>query len=203
MITQKERELGSRFALINIGATIASFVILAFVIGPDQTGYDESLGPITNLIGLAQGLSFLGIVRLSGKLFNSDENPLLAGAVAVAYGTAVVGLMFTLTPTFIANGFYQGTMSADMVSDLGFALNFTQFLIGALWVSQVVRADGGQLPSWGKNVGNAQAYGSAAVLLAFYFGAIGEALFVPALVLFGIVLYPLFIFGLSKAFAES
>jgi drug/metabolite transporter (DMT)-like permease len=105
MITQKERELGSRFALINIVATIASFVILAFVIGPDQTGYDESLGPITNLIGLAQGLSFLGIVRLSGKLFNSDENPLLAGAVAVAYGTAVVGLMFTLTPTFIANGF--------------------------------------------------------------------------------------------------
>ena len=67
----------------------------------------------------------------------------------------------------------------------------------------MVRADGGQLPSWGKNVGNAQAYGSAAVLLAFYFGAIGEALFVPALVLFGIVLYPLFIFGLSKAFAES
>ena len=79
--------------------------------------------------------------------------------------------MFTLTPTFIANGFYQGTMSADMVTDLGFALNFTQFLIGALWVSQVVRADGGQLPSWGKNVGNAQAYGSAAVLLAFYFGS--------------------------------
>lgn len=56
MITQKERELGSRFALINIVATVASFVILAFVIGPDQTGYDESLGPITNLIGLAQGL---------------------------------------------------------------------------------------------------------------------------------------------------
>ena len=178
-------------------------VILAFIIGPDQTGYDESLGPITNLIGLAQGLSFLGIVRLSGKLFNSNENPLLAGAVAVAYGTAVVGLMFTLTPTFIANGFYQGTMSADMVTDLGFALNFTQFLIGALWVSQVVRADSGQLPSWGRNVGNAQAYGSAAVLLAFYFGAIGEALFVPALVLFGIVLYPLFIFGLFKAFAKQ
>ena len=140
---------------------------------------------------------------MSGKLFNSEENPLLAGAVAVAYGTAVVGLMFTLTPTFIANGFYQGTMSADMVTDLGFALNFTQFLIGALWVSQVVRADSGQLPSWGRNVGNAQAYGSAAVLLAFYFGAIGEALFVPALVLFGIVLYPLFIFGLFKAFADQ
>ena len=84
-----------------------------------------------------------------------------------------------------------------------FALNFTQFLIGALWVSQVVRADSGQLPSWGRNVGNAQAYGSAAVLLAFYFGAIGEALFVPALVLFGIVLYPLFIFGLFKAFSEQ
>ena len=58
MITQKERELGSRFALINIGATIASFVILAFVIGPDQTGYDESLGPITNLIGLLKDYHF-------------------------------------------------------------------------------------------------------------------------------------------------
>ena len=97
MITQKERELGSRFALINIVATVASFVILAFVIGPDQTGYDESLGPITNLIGLAQGLSFLGIVRLSGKLFNSEENPLLAGAVAVAYGTAVATCDFADT----------------------------------------------------------------------------------------------------------
>ena len=59
------------------------------------------------------------------------------------------------------------------------------------------------MPSGAKIVGNAQAYGSAAVLLAFYFGVIGQSLFVPALALFGIVLYPAFIYGMSQAFSNN
>ena len=203
MITEKERDLGTRFAYINILATLIVFIVLAFVIGPDETGYNEDFGALTGLVGFAQGLTFLGLVRLSGKLFNAKEKPLLAGAVAVTYGVGVVGLMFALTPTFIANGFTVRGISADTVTDLSFYLNFTQFLIGALWISQVVRADEGQLPSWGKLVGNTQAYGSAAVLFAFYFGVIGQALFVPALLLFGIVLYPVFIYGMSQAFSNN
>jgi hypothetical protein len=186
MITQKERELGTRFAYINILATLIVFIVLAFVIGPDETGYNEDFGALTGLVGFAQGLTFLGLVRLSGKLFNAKEKPLLAGAVAVTYGVGVVGLMFALTPTFIANGFTVRGISADTVTDLSFYLNFTQFLIGALWISQVVRA-----------------YGSAAVLFAFYFGVIGQALFVPALLVFGIVLYPVFIYGMSQAFSNN
>ena len=202
MITAKERELGIRFSYINIVATLINFVFLAFVIGPDEIGYNESYGAL-GLVGLAQGVTFLGIIRLSGKLFNSDENPLLAGAVAVTYGVAIVGLMFALTPTFIANGFSVRGISADTVNDLSFYLNFTQFLFAAFWIGQVVRADVGQLPSGAKIVGNAQAYGSAAVLLAFYFGVIGQSLFVPALALFGIVLYPAFIYGMSQAFSNN
>ena len=34
MITEKERELGTRFAYINILATLIVFIVLAFVIGP-------------------------------------------------------------------------------------------------------------------------------------------------------------------------
>ena len=111
--------------------------------------------------------------------------------------------MFSLTPTFIANGFNVRGISADTVTDLSFYLNFTQFLFGALWIANVVRADEGQLPSWGKTVGSIQAYGSAAVLFAFYFGVIGQPLFVPALALFGIVLYPAFIYGMSQAFSNN
>jgi len=203
MITAKERELGTRFTYINIVATLINFVFLAFVIGPDEIGYNESFGALLGLVGLAQGITFLGIIRLSGKLFNADENPLLAGAVAVTYGVAIVGLMFSLTPTFIANGFSVRGISADTVNDLSFYLNFTQFLFAAFWIGQVVRADEGQLPTWGKTVGNAQAYGSAAVLFAFYFGVIGQSLFVPALALFGIVLYPTFIYAMSQAFSKN
>ena len=203
MITEKERELGTRFAYINIVATLINFIFLAFVIGPDEIGYNESFGSLLGLVGLAQGLSFLGIIRLSGKLFNAKDNPLLAGAVAVTYGVSIVGLMFSLTPTFIANGFNVRGISADTVTDLSFYLNFTQFLFGALWIANVVRADEGQLPSWGKTVGSIQAYGSAAVLFAFYFGVIGQPLFVPALALFGIVLYPAFIYGMAQAFSNN
>ena len=203
MITEKERELGTRFAYINILATSIVFIVLAFVIGPDNTGYSEDLGAITGLVGFVQGVTFLGLIRLSGKLFNAKDNPLLAGAVAVTYGVGVVGLMFTLTPTFIANGFTVRGISADTVTDLSFYLNFTQFLFGALWISQVVRADEGQLPSWGKTVGNVQAYGSAVVIFAFYFGVIGQSLFVPSLALFGIVLYPVFIYCMAQAFSKS
>ena len=192
MITEKERELGTRFAYINIVATLINFIFLAFVIGPDEIGYNESFGSLLGLVGLAQGLSFLGLIRLSGKLFNAKDNPLLAGAVAVTYGVS-----------FIANGFNVRGISADTVTDLSFYLNFTQFLFGALWIANVVRADEGQLPSWGKTVGSIQAYGSAAVLFAFYFGVIGQPVFVPALALFGIVLYPAFIYGMSQAFSNN
>ena len=113
-------------------ATLIVFIVLAFVIGPDETGYNEDFGALTGLVGFAQGLTFLGLVRLSGKLFNAKEKPLLAGAVAVTYGVGVVGLMFALTPTFIANGFTVRGISADTVTDLSFYLNFTQFLISAL-----------------------------------------------------------------------
>ena len=43
MITEKERELGTRFAYINILATLIVFIVLAFVIGPDETGYKKIL----------------------------------------------------------------------------------------------------------------------------------------------------------------
>ena len=55
MITQKERELGTRFAYINILATLIVFIVLAFVIGPDETGYNEDFGALTGLVGFAQG----------------------------------------------------------------------------------------------------------------------------------------------------
>ena len=164
------RDFKENIKFINIVATLINFIFLAFVIGPDEIGYNESFGSLLGLVGLAQGLSFLGLIRLSGKLFNAKDNPLLAGAVAVTYGVSIVGLMFSLTPTFIANGFNVRGISADTVTDLSFYLNFTQFLFGALWIANVVRADEGQLPSWGKTVGSIQAYGSAAVLFAFYFG---------------------------------
>ena len=125
----------TRFAYINIVATLINFIFLAFVIGPDEIGYNESFGSLLGLVGLAQGLSFLGIIRLSGKLFNAKDNPLLAGAVAVTYGVSIVGLMFSLTPTFIANGFNVRGISADTVTDLSFYLNFTQFLFCLLYTS--------------------------------------------------------------------
>ena len=55
MITEKERELGTRFAYINIVATLINFIFLAFVIGPDEIGYNESFGSLLGLVGLAQG----------------------------------------------------------------------------------------------------------------------------------------------------
>ena len=68
MITEKERELGTDLLYINIVATLINFIFLAFVIGPDEIGYNESFGSLLGLVGLAQGLSFLGLIRLSGKL---------------------------------------------------------------------------------------------------------------------------------------
>ena len=76
MITEKERELGTRFAYINIVATLINFIFLAFVIGPDEIGYNESFGSLLGLVGLAQGLSFLGMLVcrtcIPGDLHSSD-----------------------------------------------------------------------------------------------------------------------------------
>ena len=89
------------------------------------------------------------------------------------------------------------------MSDVGSSIQNTIFILVAVWIINLTRVDSGKLPSWGKTAGAVQAYGSLVAIFGLYFGLIPASIFVPIVVLFGIVLYPIFVFGLSRTFAAN
>ena len=197
-----DMKLNSQAALGNVVLTITSFVFAAFIIGPDSPGYPEDVGPILGLVGFLQTATLLRIIAGSMRLYG-EEDSLFVGSARVAYVGAGVGLMTTLTPTFIANSPFSSTITADLMSDVGSSIQNTIFILVAVWIINLTRVDSGKLPSWGKTAGAVQAYGSLVAIFGLYFGLIPASIFVPIVLLFGIVLYPIFVFGLSRTFAAN
>ena len=50
MITSEEKELGRRFALGALVFILANFLIQVFVLGPEATGYNETLVPVIGVL---------------------------------------------------------------------------------------------------------------------------------------------------------
>ena len=198
----KDMKLNAQAALGNIALTITTFAVTAFIIGPENPGYSTNLGPILGLLGFLQTITYMRIIAGSMRLYG-EEDPLFVGSARAAYVVAGAGLVTTLAPTFIANSPFPSDIDANTMYDLGQAIQNTIFIVGAVWIINMVRIDNGKLSSWAKTAGLAQGYGSIVALFGLYFGVIPASIFIPAVVLFGIVLYPVFIFGLSKAFSNA
>ena len=75
MLTAKESQLGSLMARIAALGTIVFFAIQALLIGPDQVGYSEQYGAISDMVGFVQSFGILFTISLTQKLFG-DNNPI-------------------------------------------------------------------------------------------------------------------------------
>ena len=118
MITTEEKQLGKRFALGALIFLLANFLIQVLVLGPEATGYNETWGPIIGLVGALQLMAGMGVIRLSGKLLDDKDKPLLTGSIGVGYTVAAVGLVMSLVPAAVHNAFNDTALTADMAANV-------------------------------------------------------------------------------------
>ena len=203
MLTAKEAQLGSLMARIAALGTIVFFAIQALLIGPDQVGYSEQYGAIADIVGVVQGFGILFTISLTQKLFG-DNNPYFRIVSAILFVAAVIQLTGSLSSTGNANSVFESVLSTDQVNSVANVGQLVTFILFGIWALCLISADENNLvPSWGRISGQGAAYLVIAVQIGSLFGLIPLSAFVPVFILGGVILFPVFVFGISVAFSSS
>ena len=203
MLTAKEAQLGTLMARIAALGTIVIFAVQALLIGPDQVGYSEQYGPIVDIVSFIQSFGILFTISLTQKLFG-DNNPYFRIVSAILFVAAVIQLTGSLSSTGNANSVFESVLSTDQVNSVANVGQLVTFILFGIWALCLISADENNLvPSWGRISGQGAAYLVIAVQIGSLFGLIPLSAFVPVFILGGVILFPVFVFGISVAFSSS
>ena len=203
MLTAKEAQLGSLMARIAALGTIVIFAVQALLIGPDQVGYSEQYGAIVDIVSFIQSFGILFTISLTQKLFG-DNNPYFRIVSAILFVAAVIQLTGSLSSTGNANSVFESVLSSDQVNSVANVGQLVTFILFGIWALCLISADENNLvPSWGRISGLGAAYLVIAVQIGSLFGLIPLSAFVPVFILGGVILFPVFVFGISVAFSSS
>mgnify|MGYP005718804693 FL=1 len=203
MLTAKEAQLGSLMARIAALGTIVIFAVQALLIGPDQVGYSEQYGAIVDIVSFIQSSGILFTISLTQKLFG-DNNPYFRIVSAILFVAAVIQLTGSLSSTGNANSVFESVLSTDQVNSVANVGQLVTFILFGIWALCLISADENNLvPSWGRISGQGAAYLVIAVQIGSLFGLIPLSAFVPVFILGGVILFPLFVYGISVAFSSS
>jgi len=203
LLTAKEAQLGTLMARIAALGTIVIFAVQALLIGPDQVGYSEQYGAIVDIVSFIQSFGILFTISLTQKLFG-DNNPYFRIVSAILFVAAVIQLTGSLSSTGNANSVFESVLSTDQVNSVVNVGQLVTFILFGIWALCLISADENNLvPSWGRISGQGAAYLVIAVQIGSLFGLIPLSAFVPVFILGGVVLFPVFVFGISVAFSSS
>ena len=204
MITSAEARLGKTMALVAAIGTVVSFIIWVGLIGLDTAGYDPAWGALNDGVSFIQTFGFVFTVALSMKLFGADDKPYFRVVSQIVFVGGIVGLLNSLSPTANANSAFpvifnpSETLAMSNVSQFGF------FVMAALWALTVLRANSDDLlPSWGAMAGRGAAWLILVVQAGSWIGLLPSSMLAPVYVLGGIILWPIFVFGISTAFGKK
>ena len=203
MLTAKEAQLGTLMARIAALGTIVIFAVQALLIAPDQVGYSEQYGAIVDIVSFIQSFGILFTISLTQKLFG-DNNPYFRIVSAILFVAAVIQLTGSLSSTGNANSVFESVLSTDQVNSVANVGQLVTFILFGIWALCLISADENNLvPSWGRISGQGAAYLVIAVQIGSLFGLIPLSAFVPVFILGGVILFPVFVFGISVAFSSS
>tara|TARA_B100000886_G_scaffold22307_1_gene14196 strand:- start:358 stop:975 length:618 start_codon:yes stop_codon:yes gene_type:complete len=203
LLTAKEAQLGSLMARIAALGTIVIFAVQALLIGPDQVGYSEQYGAIVDIVSFIQSFGILFTISLTQKLFG-DNNPYFRIVSAILFVAAVIQLTGSLSSTGNANSVFESVLSTDQVNSVANVGQLVTFILFGIWALCLISADENSLvPSWGRISGQGAAYLVIAVQIGNLFGLVPAGAFVPVFILGGVILFPVFVYGISVAFSSS
>ena len=203
MLTTKEAQLGSLMARIAALGTVVIFAVQALLIGPDQVGYSEQYGAIVDIVSFIQSFVILFTISLTQKLFG-DNNPYFRIVSAILFVAAVIQLTGSLSSTGNANSVFESVLSTDQVNSVANVGQLVTFILFGIWALCLISADENNLvPSWGRLSGQGAAYLVILVQIGALFGLVPINAFVPVFILGGVILFPIFVYGISVAFKST
>jgi len=203
LLTTKEAQLGSLMARIAALGTIVIFAVQALLIGPDQVGYSEQYGAIVDIVSFIQSFGILFTISLTQKLFG-DNNPYFRIVSAILFVAAVIQLTGSLSSTGNANSVFESVLSTDQVNSVANVGQLVTFILFGIWALCLISADENNLvPSWGRLSGQGAAYLVILVQIGALFGLVPINAFVPVFILGGVILFPIFVYGISVAFKST
>ena len=203
MLTTKEAQLGSLMARIAALGTIVIFAVQALLIGPDQVGYSQQYGAIVDIVSFIQSFGILFTISLTQKLFG-DNNPYFRIVSAILFVAAVIQLTGSLSSTGNANSVFESVLSTDQVNSVANVGQLVTFILFGIWALCLISADENNLvPSWGRLSGQGAAYLVILVQIGALFGLVPINAFVPVFILGGVILFPIFVYGISVAFKST
>ena len=142
-------------------------------------------------------------ISLTQKLFG-DNNPYFRIVSAILFVAAVIQLTGSLSSTGNANSVFESVLSTDQVNSVANVGQLVTFILFGIWALCLISADENNLvPSCGRLSGQGAAYLVILVQIGALFGLVPINAFVPVFILGGVILFPVFVFGISVAFSSS
>ena len=210
MISTAEARLGRTMSIWVVITTILGLVVGFVLIGPDGDGYSEQWGLLNGVVNFASNFAQVAMLIFAIKLFNIDDNPLLKLLSYISIVGASISVIMSISPAAHAAGGWTGSsFSPTQIGDMEGAVTYGTWFVFPVWVLLVsLKERGGNLlPSWGSMAG----IGASALILVvnfvFLLNLLDDNLIetvIPFIwIIGGVILYPTFALGVSRAFASK
>ena len=208
MITSAEARLGRNMALVTAIGLILTILIPVVLIGIDAGNeYNPTWGPLNNIVNFVHDISTVFTVVLLMKLFVADDKPVFR---VMSMIMIVVGTMWAirdLAPTAAAQSVWGAPISATEVGQIMNLFSFGSFVLLSIWLWTAIDADSGELMPRYAVIAGRLAAGLFILLhvLSFFGQSLGlnPNIAIPFWLGGGLILWPLSIFGASRAFAKK
>ena len=116
----------------------------------------------------------------------------------------MIQLTGSLSSTGNANSVFESVLSTDQVNSVANVGQLVTFILFGIWALCLISADENNLvPSWGRLSGQGAAYLVILVQIGALFGLVPINAFVPVFILGGVILFPIFVYGISVAFNST
>ena len=211
MISTAEARLGRTMSIWVVITAILSLVVGFVLIGPDGDGYSEQWGLLNGVVNFASNFAQVAMLIFAIKLFNIDDNPLLKLLSYISIVGVSISVIMSISPAAHAAGGWTGSssFSPTQIGDMEGAVTYGTWFVFPVWVLLVsLKERGGNLlPSWGSVAG----IGASALILVvnfvFLLNLLDDNLIetvIPFIwIIGGVILFPTFAFGVSKAFESK
>ena len=205
MISSAEARLGRSMSIWVAITAVLGLVVGIVLIGPSP-GYSDQWGLLNGVVNFAANFSQVAMVLFAIKLFNIDEKPLLKLLSYITIVGVSISLIMSISPAAHAAGGWTGdSFSPTQVGDMEGAVTYGTWFVFPVWVLLVSLGErgGNLLPSWGSWAGIGASVLILVVNLGFLFSILPQSVTIPVWVVAGVILYPTFALGVSRAFSAK
>ena len=208
MITSTEARLGRNMAVVAaITLVVATFIPL-FLIGADGGNeYNPTWGPLNNIVAFLHHITGVFMTVSLIKLFGGDDKPVFRVMSMIMIVVSTMWAIRDLAPTAAAQSVWGTPIPATEVGQIMNLFTFGSFVLLSIWWWTAIDADGGELlPRYAVIAGRLAAGLFILLHVLSFFGqslGLNPNIAIPFWLGGGLILWPLSIFGASRAFAKK